>query len=86
MPTMEKEFEVKNFVYNGFSGKSLPGMASYKAKFLNWTADPGIARFRCSDGDLRLIPTFALKDLNSGDLPTQTYGNNKVIFGVPSRS
>ncbi len=51
---------VKNFVYNGFSGKMTSGYASYTAEFKRWTEDPGIAVCACSDGKERLIPSFAL--------------------------
>lgn len=58
-----------------------PDPAGYTAKFVEWTRDPGIAVFECSDGKLRLIPTYAIK----GDhqiLPEQDY-SNKIYFGGP---
>jgi len=77
-------FEVKNFTYNGFMGQYLPGKAPYTATFVEWTNDPGVAVFQCSDGQERLIPTFAVLGDPSG-LPEQDY-TNKVYFGSPSHS
>ena len=77
-------FEVENFTYNGFVGRHLPGKASYTATFVEWTDDPGVATFLCSDGKERLIPTFALIGDQSG-LPKQDY-SNKVYFGSWSHS
>ncbi len=78
------QYEVENFSYNGFMGQSLPGKAPYKAKFIRWTSDPGVGVFLCSDGEQRLIPTFALVGDHSG-LPNQ-YLRHKVYFGSPSHS
>lgn len=80
-----KEFTVTNFSYNGFSGQDLPGIAPYTAKFNSWTNDPGIANMDCSDEQQRLIPTFALVDLQRDDLPEQDYSKN-IYFGRPSKS
>jgi len=77
-------FEVENFTYNGFGGQHLPGKAPYTATFVEWTNDPGVATFLCSDGKERLIPTFALIGDQSG-LPKQDY-TNKVYFGSESHS
>ena len=74
---------IKNFVYNGFTGKLAKGTAPYKAKFINWTGDPGIARMLCSDGRVRLIPTFALK---GGGFSLPYDDTNKKMFGVASSS
>lgn len=76
-------FIIKNFSYGGFSGKLLNGFARYKASFINWTGDPGIARMLCSDGVIRLIPTFALKG-KGYSLPYDA--TKKVMFGASSRS
>jgi len=76
-------FIIRNFSYGGFSGKILKGLAKYKASFLNWTGDPGVARMLCSDGIVRLIPTFALKG-KGFSLPYDT--TKKVTFGNPSES
>lgn len=78
------EHQVQNFTYNGFYGEELKNLASYTAKFKEWTNDAGIAVFICSDGEERLIPTFAIKDLKQGDLPKQEYSN--LLFGKPSNS
>ena len=77
-------FEVSNFTYNGFGGEKLPGKAPYTATFVEWTDDPGVAIFLCSDGKERLIPTFALIGDKRG-LPEQDY-TNKVYFGSESHS
>lgn len=77
-------FIIKNFKYNGFIGQNLDGIAPYKAVFIKWSGDPGIAQMMCSDRQTRLIPTFALKG-HGYSLP---YDNtkNKVIFGTASKS
>lgn len=76
-------FIIRNFSYGGFSGKLLRGFARYKASFINWTGDPGIARMVCSDGIIRLIPTFALKG-KGYSLPYDS--TKKVMFGSQSKS
>ena len=75
---------VENFEYNGFCGKSTGGFANYRATFVNWTGDPGIARMLCSDGEVRLIPTFALKG-RGFSLPYDDT-ENKIMFGQQSAS
>jgi len=80
----EVVFEVENFAYNGFSGQTLPGKAPYTATFIGWTADPGVANCRCSDGEVRLIPTFALVG-DKGGLPKQDL-SHKLYFGARSHS
>lgn len=77
-------FVVNNFSYNGIYGYHLPGKAPYTATFIEWTNDPGIGRFQCSDGKERLIPTFALEGDRNG-LPPQSY-KDKVYFGESSHS
>lgn len=76
---------VQHFSYNGFTGKLLKGMTTYSAKFKNWTKDPGIARFECSDNTERLIPTFALKGLKEHPLSEQDM-TNKIIIGPSAYS
>jgi hypothetical protein len=51
---------VRNCMYNGFFGRLDPGYKKYKARFKEWTMDPGIAIFYCSDGKEREIPSFAV--------------------------
>lgn len=75
---------IKHFKYGGVYGRPLKGFAPYKGKFINWTGNPGIARMLCSDGEVRLIPTFALKSMGY-TLPEDTT-KNKVFFGIPSKS
>ncbi len=77
-------YNVKNFTYNGFFGKLLGGETSYTAEFEEWTTDPGVAKCRCSDGEERLIPTFALVGLVRKELPKQI--ETGVLFGAPSQS
>jgi hypothetical protein len=76
---------VQHFSYNGFTGKLRKGIAPYMAKFKEWTKDPGIGRFECSDNVTRLIPTFALKGLERHPLPEQDM-TNKIVFGAASHS
>jgi len=77
-------FEVNNFAYNGFMGQHLPGKAPYTATFIKWTRDPGVAECLCSDGKVRLIPSFALQGDRSR-LPEQSM-EHKIYFGLPSHS
>lgn len=77
---------VNNFTYGGFFGSLKPGVAKYRASFINWTGDPGIARMLCSDGVTRLIPTFALKDRGYSLPEDLTKKEDKIIFGCPSKS
>lgn len=75
--------KVKNFSYNGFSGRKLDGFATYTAEFKEWTDDPGVAKFTCSDGKERLIPTFAI-EVEDRNFPPQP--KTKTLFGQPSNS
>lgn len=77
---------IKNFNYNGFCGKVLPGFAPYTGEFIEWTADPGIAKAACSDGKIRPIPTYAMEGFKYEDHPKQTYENGKLFFGFASHS
>lgn len=78
-------FKVIVFVYNGFFVDHPRGdkvIADYTAEFVEWTNDPGIGVFKCSDNRERLIPSCSLiGDLSS--LPEQSM-ENKVFFGTPS--
>ena len=80
-------FRVKNFNYNGLMGENLPGHTPYTAEFVEWTRDPGVAKFQCSDGKVRLIPTFALEG-DTSELPKQNYQKvgGKVLFGISANS
>lgn len=76
----EYPHQVNSFKYNGFYGSSNNKILDYKAKFKEWTNDPGIAVFNCSDGQERKIPTFAINI--SFILPQQTYkDDNPDLFG-----
>jgi len=80
-------YKVRNFKYNGFSGRELDGYAAYKAQFIKWTNDPGIAICLCSDGKKRFIPTFALEGFNCSEYEKQTYNKGRPdIFGIPCHS
>lgn len=71
-------FEVENFIYNGFYVASKPGKAEYRADFIKWTPDPGIALCKCSDSKVRKIPSCCLIG-NKDVLPEQE--KTGVIFG-----
>lgn len=79
-------FEVRNFEYNGFMGKMLPGVAEYRAQFLRWSGDPGVAVMICSDGKERFIPTFAIEGAHLALPMDDTEFEDKVMFGCPSNS
>jgi hypothetical protein len=73
--------KVRHFSYNGFSGTLSGGYANYTAEFLKWTSDPGIAECKCSDGQIRRIPSFAL----DGKIEVKQEKTG-VMFGAPSCS
>lgn len=77
-------YAVRKFTYNGFSGKTQRGFAPYRAQFVEWTTDPGVATFDCSDGERRLIPTFAIVDFDRTQHPAQP--KSGVLFGQAARS
>jgi len=79
------EHFVHPFEYNGFYGNvDTSKYVDYTASFLEWTSDPGIARCECSDGEERLIPTFAMKGFNVKDYPEQP--KTGVMFGPACQS
>lgn len=75
---------IKNFKYDGFMGRLAKNFAVYRAAFVNWSNDPGTANMLCSDGQYRLIPTFALK--GGGISLPYNDTKNKSMFGVKSKS
>lgn len=79
-------FRVQRFEYSGFSGITRDGLTDYSARFIEWTPDPGVGLFQCSDGPKRLIPTFALlgRKKHFKLLPKQP--KTGVLFGAPSNS
>ena len=88
-----KWYKIQNFDYNGLYVIDLSGLADYKAKFEEWTDDPGIAVFKCSDGNHRLIPTCQIvpNRLQSfinpkRRFPKQDHKNRNVISGMPGKS
>lgn len=74
---------VKQFSYNGFFGELSNELAAYTAKFKSWSGDPGVAHFECSDGETRLIPTFAI--VASALLPPDET-KDRMLFGTPCES
>ena len=56
------KYEVNNFTYNGMFIYPKEGKAPYKAEFIKWTSDPGVAECKCDDGEIRLIPSCQLVD------------------------
>jgi hypothetical protein len=59
-------------------------MAPYKATFLRWSLDPGIAVCECTDGCKRLIPNYALINFEEDSHPEQR--KTGVIFGMSCSS
>ena len=76
--------QVRKFEYNGFCGKTMPGLTPYTAEFKEWTSDPGVALWTCSDGEERLIPTFAIVGKLHSDIPKQP--KTGVLFGASCAS
>jgi hypothetical protein len=76
-------FKVRNFNYNGFYGELKKGFTKYTATFSEWTVDPGVGIFLCSDNTKRSIPTFAIEG-DKSSLPTQE--KTGCLFGVPCTS
>lgn len=81
-------YTVRNFEYDGFGGMLRKGYAPYTATLLEWTLDPGVGRFQCSDGKVRLIPWFAVPDAPDWQRPATAPANYSPLFyvGSPSRS
>lgn len=77
-------YAVRRFTYDGFGGTLLRGFAQYRATFTEWTSDPGVGWFDCSDNERRLIPTFALPDFDRSQHPEQP--QTGVYFGQAARS
>ena len=94
-PNMGKEFPslnaVENFNYDGFGIETMKGFAKYTVKdFVEWTNDPGIGKFKCSDGKERLIPECQLtreyvKSLSARP-KLDPFKGIGVFFGEPSHS
>ena len=85
-------FKVKRFVYGGLFIQVEEEETGYTAEFERWTKDPGVALFKCSDGEERLIPTCALVG-KVRKLPKQDTSKAKAIaerdgfhLGMPCRS
>ena len=94
-PNREKEFPslkaVENFSYDGFSVKIMNGFTKYTVEeLIEWTNDPGIGKFKCSDGKERLIPECQLtreyiKSISSRP-KLNPFKGKVVLFGEPSKS
>jgi hypothetical protein len=81
--------KIRKFFYGGFMGKLEEGYTSYTVtSFIEWTRDPGVGLFECSDGEKRLIPSFAFIEnwREIRDLIPEQDMTNKVYFGVPCKS
>jgi len=52
---------IQNWWYNGFFGGLKAGYAPFLGEFIKWTPDPGIALIKCSDGEERHIPSYAIR-------------------------
>jgi len=78
--------EIYEFSYNGFGGFcNQEKVMEYTVKFEHWTNDPGIFVGTCSDGQERLVPTYAIVDYPEVDLPEQDL-SKMVYFGIPATS
>lgn len=83
--TKEYPLTIKKFTYNGFFGRAFDEIMPYKAKFIKWSGDPGVALCMCDDQKERLIPTFAIT--TSFVLPKdETPKEEKLLFGIASNS
>ena len=89
---MKKQFKVMKFTYNGYfvMGCDPKKLTDYTAEFVEWTKDPGVAVFKCSDKKERRIPTCAIlmskEEFAEKPFSLQTYENGKEIFGKSSSS
>jgi len=81
---MSYGYEVDNFTYDGFIVNPAKGKASYMAEFIQWTPDPGVALCKCSDGDVRRIPSCQLVGFACEDVIEQE--KSGLMFGVASHS
>ncbi|RLF87253.1 hypothetical protein DRN34_02245 [Thermococci archaeon] len=61
-------------------------MAPYRAQFIRWSGDPGVAVMQCSDGKERFIPTFALRGAYLALPNDNTAFEDKLMFGRVSNS
>lgn len=84
---------IENFEYDGFGVSGKEGFAPYLIEsFIEWTNDPGIAKFKCSDGKERYIPVCQLNFNYYETLPKQKLvghngvGGKGLLFGSPCKS
>lgn len=94
-PNKGKEFptpkSIENFNYNGFGVEIKKGFAEYEVEsFIEWTNDPGIGKFKTTDGQERLIPSCQLSKEYMKTLPARPslnpFEGNGVFFGESSNS
>jgi len=96
-PNHEVEFptdtSIENFNYNGFGCESLKGFADYQVvSLIEWTLDPGIGKFKCSDDQDRLIPscqlTTAFLNTQPKSVKLQCFGPDAkgLLFGESANS
>ena len=86
--------KVTNFKYNGFFVQPLEGYAKYElTELVEWTNDPGVGIFKCTDGRKRLIPTCEIVSKEFLDslpprpeLESNAIGGKGEIFGQPASS
>ena len=83
-------YQVTKFEYNGFAGSGDETVVmSYNARFKAWTGDPGVAVMTCSDGEERLIPTFAMRYsflTLPNDMTRVEKSGQTTFFGAASKS
>ena len=82
---------IENFTYNGFGVTSKKGFADYTVEeFIEWTNDPGVGKFKCSDDKERLIPSCQLSREYQDSIPLRPklnpFKGRGVFFGKPSSS
>lgn len=86
----EFPFEVIEFSYNGFMGKSNKDvLMPYRARFVKWSGDPGVAVMACSDGEERYIPTYAMPHAHfclPNDMTRVEGDGQPTFFGSASKS
>jgi len=93
MPESTNEFpstrSVRNFSYNGLAVTDKPGFSSYEVQFIEWTDDPGIGKFICTDNKVRYIPSCQLEETYYKSLPQKDWRNpnsEPILIGKPSKS
>lgn len=83
------KFHVKKFKYNGFGVTHGKGFYTWLiSRFVQYTNDPGMVEFLCSDNETRLIPTCCISSELYKELPIapdlRPLEGVGVLFGTPS--